>query len=72
MDIEISHRIRQLGNGSLAIYGTIVSHTGIVSMHFNCHNQCLSTGAMDGKSFSCIPILIIKSESMGSFKKLKQ
>lgn len=30
VDIEINHRIRQLGNGSLAIYGTVVSHTGIV------------------------------------------
>ncbi|XP_067585037.1 hemicentin-1 isoform X1 [Pseudorca crassidens] len=28
MDIEISHRIRQLGNGSLAIYGTINEDAG--------------------------------------------
>lgn len=34
MDIEISHRIRQLGNGSLAIYGTVVSHSGLVHAYF--------------------------------------
>ncbi|XP_047609819.1 hemicentin-1 isoform X2 [Phacochoerus africanus] len=28
MDIEISHRIRQLGNGSLAIYGTVNEDAG--------------------------------------------
>lgn len=56
VDVEINHRIRQLGNGSLAIYGTVVSLTRIVDIHFSCHSECLSISDMDGESFSCILI----------------
>jgi hypothetical protein len=40
VDVEISHRIRQLGNGSLAIYGTVVSHPGVVDELINHHSEC--------------------------------
>ena len=47
MDIEISHRIQQLGNGSLAIYGTVVSPTGIVTItHFVTINALLQIPRM--------------------------